>query len=163
MSFINSGFSNMKTNTKAALSQKLTEMYFILFPLSKAFPSLGGGGQRLPLHNPRPAKRQKVVFIQPKKSWTHDFCLLAETNQSRTPSLTRLSAIKEAGLGKKRIVFPDKNAGFAKLKSVLETEYPKLKSQDGAFELMRAQGAWWLFTTSVFNSNPIRWIQCTIS
>ena len=73
-------------------------MYFILFPLSKAFPSLGGGGQRLPLHNPRPAKRQKVVFIQPKKSWTHDFCLLAETNQSRTPSLTRLSAIKEAGL-----------------------------------------------------------------
>ena len=140
MSFINSGFSNMKTNTKAALSQKLTEMYFILFPLSKAFPSLGGGDQRLPLHNPRPAKRQKVVFIQPKKSWTHDFCLLAETNQSRTPSLTRLSAIKEAGLGKKRIVFPDKNAGFAKLKSVLETEYPKLKSQDGAFELMRAQG-----------------------
>lgn len=115
-------------------------MYFILFPFSKAFPSLGGGGQRLPLHNPRPAKRQKVVFIQPKKSWTHDFCLLAETKQIKTPSLTRLSAIKEAGLGKKRIVFPDKNAGFAKLKSVLETEYPKLKSQDGAFELMRAEG-----------------------
>ena len=65
---------------------------------------------------------------------------MAETNQSRTPSLTRLSAIKEAGLGKKRIVFPDKNAGFAKLKSVLETEYTKLKSQDGAFELMCAQG-----------------------
>lgn len=113
---------------------------FNTFSFSQAFPSLGGGGKRLPLQNPRAAKRQKVVFIQPKKSWTHDFCLLAESNQNITPSLTRLSALKEAGLGKRHIVFPDKNAGFAKLKSVLETEYPKLISQDGAFELMRGQG-----------------------
>jgi hypothetical protein len=38
-------------------------------------------------------------------------------------------------LGRRRIVFPDKKASFDKVKSVLETEYPKLKSQDGAFEL----------------------------
>ena len=81
-----------------------------------------------------------MVFIQPKKSWTHDFCLLANSNQNITPSLKRLSTLKEAGLGKKRIVFPDKQAEFSKLRSVLETEYPKLKTQDGAFELMRAEG-----------------------
>ena len=94
------------------------QMYFVIsfvhsisLSFSKAFPSLGGGGQRQHL-NPRPAKRQKLVFIHHKKSWTHDFCLLAESNQSRTPSLQQLSTLKEAGLGKKRIVFPDKNAGF---------------------------------------------------
>ena len=42
--------------------------------------------------------------------------------------------------GRKRIVFQDKKASFMELKSILETEYPKLKSQDGAFELMRAEG-----------------------
>ncbi len=107
---------------------------------SQAFPSLGGGGKRLQNLGPRPQKRQKVVFIQPKKSWTHDFCLLSGTDQITTPNLRLLSTLKEAGLGKKRIVFPNKNADFSKLKTVLETEYPQLKSQDGAFELMRAEG-----------------------
>ena len=111
-----------------------------LFSFSQAFPSLGGGGRRLPLHNPRPAKKQKVVFIQPRKSWTHDFCLLAGSRQAITPTLSRLSKLREAGLGRKHIVFPDKTAKFVTFKSVLETEYPKLKMQDGAFELMRAEG-----------------------
>lgn len=66
--------------------------------------------------------------------------MLSETQQITTPSLKLLSTLKEAGLGKKRIVFPNKNAEFLKLKAVLETEYPQLKLQDGAFELMRAEG-----------------------
>ena len=80
------------------------------------------------------------MFVQPKKSWAHDFCLLSSSKQNVTPSLQHVSTLKKAGLGKRHIVFPDKNANFSKLKSVLETEYPKLKSQDGAFEFMRAQG-----------------------
>ena len=119
----------------------LIQLLFQFYPIcSQAFPSLGGGGKRLQNPTPRPLKRQKVVFIQPKKSWTHDFCLLSETHQTTTPKLKLLSTLKEAGLGKKRIVFPNKSAEFSKLKEVLETEYPQLKSQDGAFELMRAEG-----------------------
>lgn len=74
------------------------------------------------------------------KSWTHDFCLLADTKQAVTSGLNQLSPLNEAGLGKKKIVFPDKGSKFSKLKSVLKTEYPKLSSQDGAFELARAEG-----------------------
>lgn len=66
--------------------------------------------------------------------------MLSETRQITTPTLKLLSTLKEAGLGKKRIVFPNKNAEFSKLKAVLETEYPQLQSQGGAFELMRAEG-----------------------
>ena len=43
-----------------------------------------------------------------------------------------------AGLGKKKIVFPDKRGDFKKLRATLEKEYPKLTSQRGAFELLRA-------------------------
>ena len=46
---------------------------------------------------------------------------------------------KEADLGRKKIVFADKNGRFEHLRSVLESEYEKLKSQDGAFEFMRAE------------------------
>lgn len=95
----------------------------------------------MPLANPnRENKRQKLVVFQPKKSWTHDFCLFSDPTRSVTPSISQLSQLKDAGLGRKRIVFPDKKALFIKVKSVLETEYPKLKSQDGAFEFMRAEG-----------------------
>lgn len=35
--------------------------------------------------------------------------------------------------------FPNKNGNFEHFKDVFESEYEKLKSQDGAFELMRAE------------------------
>ena len=37
------------------------------------------------------------------------------------------------------MVFPNKNGNFEDLKGVLESEYEKIKSQGGAFELMRAE------------------------
>ena len=43
-----------------------------------------------------------------------------------------------AGLGKKKIVFPDKRGDYSKLRAKLEEEYPKLPSQKGAFELLHA-------------------------
>ena len=117
-----------------------TFVYSTYFNYSRSFPSLGGGGKRMPMTNPnRVSKRPKVVF-QPRKSWTHDFCLLADQSSGVTPPIHQLSNLKDAGLGRKRIVFPDKKASFVKVKSVLETEFPKLKSQDGAFEFLRAEG-----------------------
>ena len=79
-------------------------------------------------------------FFEPRKTWTHDFCLLSDPNRCLTPSVKHLVNIKDAGLGRKRIVFPDKKSSFSKVKQVLESEYPKLKSEDGAFELLRAEG-----------------------
>ena len=78
-------------------------------------------------------------MIQPKESWTNDFCLLSNTEQNKTPSQESLFALKEAELGTKRVVFPNKSGNFEHLKHVLESEYEKLKSQDVAFELMRAE------------------------
>ena len=84
-------------------------------------------------------KGKAIIMIQPKESWTHDLCLLSNTEQDKTPTQESLLALKEAGLGRKRVVFPNKNGNFEHFKDVLESEYEKIKSQDGAFELMRAE------------------------
>lgn len=103
-----------------------------------------GGGNRIPIPSKKgkgKSKGKAVIMIQPKESWTHDFCLLSNTEQDKTPSQESLVALKEAELGRKRVVFPSKNGNFEHMKQVLESEYEKLKSQDGAFELtcMRAE------------------------
>ena len=77
-------------------------------------------------------------MIQPKESWTHDFCLLSNPEQDKTPSQESLVALKEAKLGRKRVVFPNKSGNVEHMKRVGD-EYEKLKSQDGTFELMRAE------------------------
>jgi hypothetical protein len=107
---------------------------------SLAFPSLGCGGKRTPFAIPNRGNKRAKVFFQPRKSYTHDFCLLSDPNRCLTPSVKQLAKLKDAGLGRKRIVFPDKKAEFLKVKQVLETEYPKLTTQDGAFEFLRAEG-----------------------
>ena len=77
------------------------------------------------------------MFIKPKESWTHDFCLLSRKNETKTPTVASLLLLKEAGLGKRRITFDDKKSGHGKVRQVLETIFPKLKGQSGAFELLR--------------------------
>lgn len=44
-----------------------------------------------------------------------------------------------AGLGKKRIRFPSKDANHLQVRETLESVYPKLKTQNGAFEFLRAE------------------------
>ena len=78
-------------------------------------------------------------MIQPEESWTHDFCLLSHAEQDNTLSQEALALLIEAELGKKKVVFPNKKGDFQHFKDVLEREYDKLKSQDAAFELMRAE------------------------
>ena len=84
-------------------------------------------------------KGKAVIMIQPKESWTHDFCVLSDPEQDKTPSQESLAALKEAGLGKRKVTFSNKNGNFEHFKAVLENEYEKLKSQDGALEVMRAE------------------------
>ena len=78
-------------------------------------------------------------MILPKESWKHDFFPLSNTKQDKTPPQESLVALKEAELGRKRVVFPNKSGNFDHMKHVLESEYEKLKPKDGAFELMRAK------------------------
>jgi hypothetical protein len=47
--------------------------------------------------------------------------------------------LNEANLGRRKVVFPNKNAGHDEVKSILENECPKLKS-GGGFLLLRAVG-----------------------
>lgn len=51
-------------------------------------------------------------MIQPKESWTHDFCLLSDTEQDKTQSQEALALLKEADLGKKKVVFLNKKRGL---------------------------------------------------
>eukprot|EP00794_Sanderia_malayensis_P020887 gene20887-22938_t len=81
--------------------------------------------------------RGNRVFIKPKETWTHDFCLLANPKDTRTPSLSTLVTLKEAGLGRKKVTFDDKRCGHGKVRQVLETVFPKLKSQCGSSEMLR--------------------------
>ncbi len=102
----------------------------------RAFPSIGGGGSRNILPKKRARQQKNFVFLQPKELWTHDFCLLSDTAAKKTPSSSTLIALKEAGLGKRKVVFGDKRSSHGKVRQVLETIYPK--SQGEAFELLRA-------------------------
>eukprot|EP00794_Sanderia_malayensis_P010660 gene10660-11789_t len=106
----------------------------------RAFPSLGCGGSRQSVPPKKKARqaRGNRIFIKPKETWTHDFCLLANPKDTRTPSLSTLVTLKEAGLGKKKVTFDDKRCGHGKVRQVLETVFPNLKSQRGAFEMLRA-------------------------
>ena len=80
-----------------------------------------------------------MIMTQPKESWMHDFWVLSDPEQDKTPSQESLAALKEAGLGRRRVTFPNKNGNFEHFKAVLESEYEKLKSQDGAFEVMQTE------------------------
>ena len=73
-----------------------------------------------------------------KDTCTHDFILLHSPNTNKTPSLAESHTLSLAGLSKRKVVFPDKRGDFLKLRATLEKEYPKLTSQRGAFELLRA-------------------------
>ena len=64
--------------------------------------------------------------------------MLSSPSTDKTPSVKEASNLLYAGLGKKRITFSNKQGDFNHLKTTLEKEYPKLSSQKGAFELLRA-------------------------
>ena len=73
-----------------------------------------------------------------KDTWTKEFLVLSSPTDDKTPRAECLQALQAAGLGKKKVVFKDKYGNFDHLKSTLEEHFPILKSQNGAFELLRA-------------------------
>eukprot|EP00112_Aurelia_sp_Birch-Aquarium-sp1_P024922 Seg806.15 transcript_id=Seg806.15/GoldUCD/mRNA.D3Y31 product="hypothetical protein" protein_id=Seg806.15/GoldUCD/D3Y31 len=115
--------------------------HFVIY--RNAFPGLNGGGQRRQhsFNSPkkRPKKNGNYIMITPKETRTHDFCVLSEHSMSLSPTLNQLCSLREAGLGRRKVVFQDKNANHQKLCEVLEEYFPKLKTQHGAFELLRAE------------------------
>lgn len=84
----------------------------------------------------RPKKKAKpyVPFFM-KDTWTKGFLVLSSKENPRVDMLRSLQA---AGLGKVKVVFKDKNGDFSHLQNTLQEYFPKLKSQNGAFELLRA-------------------------
>ena len=71
-----------------------------------------------------------ALFLLPFKHRAH-----------KTPSQESLVALRGRAIGRKRVAFPNKSGNFEHMRHVLEGEklYEKLKSQDGAFELMQAE------------------------
>ena len=94
------------------------------------------------LSNSRPRKRprtlQTVLPIVVKDTWTHDFLLLQSPSSDKTPTVSELTSLSLAGLGRRKVVFNNKRGDFGHLRNTLEKEFPKLQSQMGAFELLRA-------------------------
>ena len=52
--------------------------------------------------------------FQPLETWTHDVCVLARCDEDATPTRERLKELTSAGLGKAKLVFPDKKADHNK-------------------------------------------------
>ena len=75
----------------------------------------------------------------PNNTWTHDVCVVALMNEDIAPNRERLDELKCGGLGRKRIVF-NKRGDHSHFIKKLEEEFPKLKSQNGAIEVLRAAG-----------------------
>ena len=88
---------------------------------------------------PNKKAKKSIVVVTPKETWIYDFCLLSDEDATKTPLLTMLKALREAGLGKRKITFDNKRSGHGKFRLILETIYLKLKSHNGAFELFRAE------------------------
>jgi hypothetical protein len=77
---------------------------------------------------------------KPKASWTHTFLCLADKDKKSVPSRDEKRVLKAAGLGEKKIVFPDKNGSFDHVKKTLEGYFDELKDVNGVFEILRSGG-----------------------
>lgn len=124
----------------------------VVFDFRRAFPGLCSRNvvrpslcrPTTPLATSTP-KRKKTMLgyvplrFQPLETWTHEVCVLARCDEDATPTRERLEELISAGLGKAKLVFPDKKADHNKVQLFLEEKFPKLKSA-GGFEVLRASG-----------------------
>ena len=118
----------------------------MVFDFRRAFPGLCSRNVVRPslCRPPTPLatsapKRKKTLRFQPLETWTHEVCVLARCDEDTTPTRERLEELISAGLGKAKLVFPDKKADHHKVQLFLEEKFLKLKSASG-FEVMRASG-----------------------
>ena len=109
---------------------------FVLF-FRTQYPALGLGGERF---SRPPSKRSRDSSPYVKDSFTHKFCLLDRTDASRTPTAADQIELNGAGLGCEKITISSRNADHNLFLQNLENTYPKLKPQNGAIELLKAEG-----------------------
>ena len=81
-------------------------------------------------------KRQSV-FI-PKNTCTINICCLAKKESFTASNSEQLVNLSLAGLGKKRVVFSDKDGDHYFFQETLKKNFQKLKKLEGAFALYRA-------------------------
>lgn len=77
------------------------------------------------------------VHFKVPETWTHDICILGKCEELITPDRTRSEIL--TGLGRMRVVFPNKKASHHELQKFLEDNFPKLKA-GGGFEILRPCG-----------------------
>ena len=61
--------------------------------------------------------RQRICHFFVKDTWTNEFLVLSCPRCDKTPRAELLQALQAAGLGKKKVVFKDKNGNFDHSKS----------------------------------------------
>lgn len=92
---------------------------------------------------PPPKRQKKTGYVplpyQQRETWTHDFYVLSQCKQVFTPDKEEQYKLFNAGLGKKKLVCPNKNAGHTEFCQFLEEKFPKLKA-GGGFEVLRSSG-----------------------
>ena len=66
-------------------------------------------------------------------------CVLGRCDESFTPNRERSEVLLNAGLGKMKLVFPDKKAKHSDVQSFLNEKFPRLKDE-GGIEVLRAHG-----------------------
>lgn len=106
-----------------------------MFCFSKQFPALNAGGSR---YRPQ-AKKPRLSNNFIKDTWTHKFCALSYKDTSVSPNTRELMELNQVGLGIEKVVFPSKTGTHAMLLEELTKAYPKLSSQSGGIELLRAE------------------------
>ena len=101
----------------------------------KAFPGLSRPACRRQIQTylpvSRPGKTSTSTFRQRSRSfspyvsntWTHDFICLASTNVEETPTSVHLENLRRAGLGRKKIVFNNKNGDHNHIRQTLESYF----------------------------------------
>lgn len=101
------------------------------------FPAARGIPNRFNRQRQKQRTRPTPYFIPPS-TWTHDFFLLNKTTVNRTPERHLIDHLNSCGLGRKKIVFSDKNGDHKHIRETLESHFPKLVEQNGAFQLLKS-------------------------
>eukprot|EP00794_Sanderia_malayensis_P012499 gene12499-13785_t len=101
------------------------------FPAARGIPNPTGRRKRAA------STRFPAPYFVPPTTWTHEFFLLSKSSARHTPERSQIDTMQKAGLGRCKVVFEDKRGDHAHVRATLEKYYPKLASQNGAFQLLR--------------------------
>lgn len=107
--------------------------------LFSPYRSVASSSQKAQPQRPKNTTRRANRFVpyKVKETWTHKFFLLFDPEKTILPTKAEKIKLQDAGLGRKKIVFGNKD-GAMEVMSKLEEIYPKLKEGAGGFEILRS-------------------------